>query len=1044
MKIPRWGWAGIVMLLGGALVPAAAGEAVAGWVEEYRRFAAQENLEPDRVYARRAGKPQRWLGDVLRALPEPAQWPELRAALEQAAAGLPEGRERRQAQTGAWLLAYLTGDRAAVEAGLAAAAAAAGNDPRAEFAFAQLRESLGGRTADAPPLAQRVRQFEEQLQALEPVDEAAVIRELGGPENLARLRRLMAAGAELQRQFFAAYTEYEKTKDEAAARAKIEALQKDFMAANAADEEALAPYFERPLVGRYLAAQRSEQADGNHVPELSLPDLVAHAGEAPAAALLRRALALPVRLGVNRDTGEATARLARALALELAGQVKFPSWGLTHDVRSTALFEALLARFPDRGADDYEFEAACGYYLAGLIQQERVADAVAFATRPGAGTKLSLPYEGLNALEQGGRAEALWEFLRGWLQQVPAANEWDRFNRLSAQLGRQAELKALVKAMAEAGRFEGLDRLRVQRMQADAELAAGELAEAVARLRRLVRETAATKEEKALQIEQAIRLLALADLRGDRPGADEALATAEALIAAAWAEAPSGAVDHRASLVSTLNQAGRRADAERIGRQTLADVTARRQAARQAEGEAGERDDIAGYALERLLAEQLRVLVELERWADARELILGSPLWDVRDAADLLRETVGSNRRPVGFYLAQVARQAGDEARARRLLEAQLVAAPGADAVYAAYLEMTGQKARPLLARLAAADRYEERPLIWLARLQLDAGEVDAAVATLQQAIAVDPSDGEQGRGDRMRVYAFMAQAMAAKGDAEKARFFEGVVKAIRLSEDADRWYDLGAYDQAIAMYRESLGFFQDAYCIQSRLAVRLAHEGRMDEAAEHYRRAFELMPDSFGRVESHCFGCEHVFAGEKSQGVAERVFAQMLQARPERPQLHYLMGYLRQEQERLPEAAEYYRAAVKLDPLYLNAWKRLAGLDRQVTFSAQERDDLQLKLLELDPGRRHASPDLERVGDIPRLWSALRAAERTLADLPPTEELWPLTASAAWLEAIPAAELPWKYDPRPKDAAAILLEHPFVQGLQAYLGALNARAEEG
>ena len=50
---------------------------------------------------------------------------------------------------------------------------------------------------------------------------------------------------------------------------------------------------------------------------------------------------------------------------------------------------------------------------------------------------------------------------------------------------------------------------------------------------------------------------------------------------------------------------------------------------------------------------------------------------------------------------------------------------------------------------------------------------------------------------------------------------------------------------------------FADAYCIQSRLALRYSELGDYVKAEQHYQRAFELMPDSFGRIESHCFGCE-------------------------------------------------------------------------------------------------------------------------------------------------------------------------------------------
>jgi hypothetical protein len=52
------------------------------------------------------------------------------------------------------------------------------------------------------------------------------------------------------------------------------------------------------------------------------------------------------------------------------------------------------------------------------------------------------------------------------------------------------------------------------------------------------------------------------------------------------------------------------------------------------------------------------------------------------------------------------------------------------------------------------------------------------------------------------------------------------------------------------------------------------------------------MMPDSFGRVESHCFGCERAFDGERAQSIAERVFTGIAAKRPDNPQVHYLLGY--------------------------------------------------------------------------------------------------------------------------------------------------------
>ena len=224
-----------------------------------------------------------------------------------------------------------------------------------------------------------------------------------------------------------------------------------------------------------------------------------------------------------------------------------------------------------------------------------------------------------------------------------------------------------------------------------------------------------------------------------------------------------------------------------------------------------------------------------------------------------------------------------------------------------------------------------------------------------------------------------------------------------------------------------------------------LSELGQHELAAQHYEKAFELMPDSFGRVESHCFGCEHVFAGEKSQGVAEQVFTTMLAARPDKPQLHYLMGYLRNEQERPTEAAEHFRRAVELDPLYLNAWDKLANLESKLRFTPTQRDELLLKLLELDPARHHTSPDLTRVTDLVRLWKALAESGRIVAALPVAGPLWELKASAAQLAKKGAEARPWEVSGREKDFAAVMLEHRFLEALQIYLVSLNPpRESEG
>lgn len=1039
------------------------------WVAEFQRYAEQDKLGNESAYRRRQGDGTSIeLVDILRQLPAPERWTELRQAFGAADTkiSVEEKLRKLRLQAGGWLLAYMVGDRAALEAELQAEASATAGDEHSPtlYALKNLQSSLSGQEEVGMSPEKQIEAFEQQLAMLEPVDETSVKEILGDENNLARLKRFFAMVGEFQAAYWTINEEYEKDKDEAAARTKAEALLKDFQEKTSAERQALAPYLENPLVMRYMSSLEENEPDESakqYVPSLYLPDLVALVGKERAEVLLRRALRLKADIHLNDKLSLPTQNLVRTLALAEIDSLKNPSWGLVQNENATALFEAFRKKFPTIDRKDYGFRQAIGYYVLGLIQLGRSDEAVKVITElesdGGEEGKIYLPYDVLARLERT-HTDKLWEFCRARLAANPAVDDWSLFTRLSVQLNRRAELMGMIKALAQNENLQGLERLRVQQLQANAELATDEQAAAVGRLRVLINTPGETEPERALQMDMVERLLQLADLQGDDAGFAMALAAAESLLEKGRNDKAEQRIRAGGRLASVLNDIGRSADSARIGRSTLGQVADLEKAAGAVEvpktpGEHTSEvpnelqsilNNLAGYSLNEILAQQLCAEAELGHWPEAAALLQENSWWGAMDVAGLLHRTLSCKGRPVGYYAARVAQTQGDLALTRRILEAQLVTTPAVDAVYEFYLKLVGQDAMPLLEKLAAADRYEERPLIWKARLQLEAKQVDAAIATLQQAITIDPSDGEQGRGDRMRVYAFMSEAMAAKGDGEKSVFFANVVKAIRLSETADRWLDAGALTHAIELYRKSLGFFQDAYCIQSRLAVRLAGEGKMDEAVEHYRHAFELMPDSFGRVESHCFGCEHVFAGEKSQSVAEEVFAMMLKARPEKAQLHYLSGYLREEQKRNAEAADFYREAVKLDPLYLNAWNRLAGLEDKLKYTPAQRDDLLLTLVKLDPAQRHVSPGLEKVSDLPRLWQVLSDTGRVLEQLPKVGVLWELKASAARLaEKKEGDSSGWHQNQERKDFAVILRSHPFVEALQAYLVSLKKSGQK-
>ncbi|RYG40608.1 tetratricopeptide repeat protein, partial [bacterium] len=303
------------------------------------------------------------------------------------------------------------------------------------------------------------------------------------------------------------------------------------------------------------------------------------------------------------------------------------------------------------------------------------------------------------------------------------------------------------------------------------------------------------------------------------------------------------------------------------------------------------------------------------------------------------------------------------------------------------------------LERLHAADPFEERPTIWKGVVLKNAGRLEEAEAAIRQAISIDPSDGETHDGRRLYAYTVLAEIREARGDNGQAAEYREAVAAIRLAEKADEMQEAGLTNRAIATYEESLRRFSAAYCIQSRLAIQLMEEGRTKEAEEHYRRAYELMPDSFGRVETHCMGCEGVFKGELAQNVAERTFDRLAKETPNKPQVHYLLGYLRESQGRYEEAMASYSRAVELDPDYLNAWIKLSGLSEYLTIVPERQRAIASAILRLDPLQKHGSDDgvLEGAA-LAEVWKATEAAITAQMPTGP-RAIYPLAASAEALE---------------------------------------------
>jgi len=394
------------------------------------------------------------------------------------------------------------------------------------------------------------------------------------------------------------------------------------------------------------------------------------------------------------------------------------------------------------------------------------------------------------------------------------------------------------------------------------------------------------------------------------------------------------------------------------------------------------------------LAQLIRIYDQAGRSSDELELIEQAPWWGVTDLAYLEDQYQDLSPR-----VAKALAEAGRESEAIRILKEYLYGHPEDDAAYQALAEIIGPSLLPWLEELYARDRFEERPLIWKADLLRRQGKLEEAEAAGRQALKVDPTDGEQKAGDRGRGYSVLAEILRARGKAEDAAFFTKVVDSVRLAETGDRFTEAGLIQRSLDLYEKAALTFADAYCVQWRLAERLSAMGNTEEARKHYEIAFERMPEQFGQVASVCFGCEGVFTHQQSRSVADDVLTRLARTSPKKPQVHFLLGQLREAQGRRAEAYQSFRRAAELDPGYVDAWKEAYRLRAEVFLSQQETDDIALRLLRLDPMNRHAGVDAAAISDLKRLWAVYEEAGKSAA--PISSRILELRESRSALDAL-------------------------------------------
>lgn len=775
----------------------------------------------------------------------------------------------------------------------------------------------------------------------------------------------------------------------------------------------------------YLQSLKVKRPEGRIA--INVPDLVALVGEKRTAESIGTAISVP-GLILSVPAGGATLEVAKRVALANSHKLIDAQWNLITDVDDIELYEAMERRFPDsakkeKSAPDIFRDAERNVYrentdndarrrariayLLGLVARNRIHDAIEHARRMDAQDFEKRDFrKRWQSFDKLKHAEGLHRFCKTLLDGRPEVPLWKQCGIVSAGLGKADELLAIVQA---ALRKPGLGieaRLAMRERQVDLLLATDRVDDALATLNTALgtddrgetpqARIAATK----LKVRLAQRLCALGRLleRTDLIRRSEAILIAALKHDGSRAEGfensfadVQGSDSPMTTLIDALIEIGDFARAEDVVTAAMRTTLA----ARELNGPPQVRDaSLANGILSGHLVRLAEIYDRAGRPADVLLLLEKSAWWGAEDLIDI------ADRHPIlSSIAARALRAAGRNDEALAVLDSHLRGNPADDSAYAILTEILGPASLPRLDALYAGDRFEERPLIWKAHLLHKAGKLDEAEVVARQALKIDPTDGEQKAGDRGRGYVVLAGILRAKGKADDAAFFDGVVKAVRIAEKGDKLTDAGLIQRSLASYEEASWIFADAYCIQWRLAERLSALGNLAAAKKHYEIAFERMPEQFGRVAHFCFGCEGVFTHQQSVSVAETVLTTLAVNTPRKPQVQYLLGQLRQAQGRKADSYRHFRAAAEIDPEYLDAWKESYALRDDVFLDQGESDDIALRMLGLDPRGRHVRVDRGEIFALKALWSLYETSARNRVALP--KALLPLAASKQAIETI-------------------------------------------
>jgi superkiller protein 3 len=268
-------------------------------------------------------------------------------------------------------------------------------------------------------------------------------------------------------------------------------------------------------------------------------------------------------------------------------------------------------------------------------------------------------------------------------------------------------------------------------------------------------------------------------------------------------------------------------------------------------------------------------------------------------------------RRNLGYLRNAMSRydEALAEWQAAHDLQPQFVHRHTSIATYYLFLRPNPALARQWLADAQALAPDDTTTLLFVSRLEADAGNFEAAHAACERVLALAPA-APDGHNCQANVYAAAGDWSAA--EAER-------LQAIAADpEDETGFTGLGYVYFATGNCREAVAQFERAISLNPRsganysgLGLAQLCAGQEDEAVASYETAIELEPFNG----DHHVGLGRIYLQQGRFNQAEREMQAALEIDPQSDQFTAWLGRVYAEQGDLGKAIEQYEAAAALNP---------------------------------------------------------------------------------------------------------------------------------